>query len=341
MTHRPTAALLAVAVLLLAAAPAAAQDAANRAAAETLFAEGVRLLKKKQVAEACPKFEESLKLVDGLGTRGKLAECYEKADRLASAWGMYREVASLAARRGERDRQREAEKRAAALEPRLSYLTLSMPSPPVDVSITVNGRDVGVGALGTPIPVDRGPQTIVVAAKGFHDWTQTTEVASKQKVTVEVPPLEALPPEPAPAAPTPATPLPAPPETVIQAPTARDDGAPRWRRPTGIALVAGGAVALGAGLVFGAIAKSKWDQAFDDGHCNSDNVCTERGIELTDQAHSRATTATVLTVSGLVLAGAGIAIWVWPSSGGDRGDGVALTPGASSDGGELVLSGRF
>ena len=163
MTTRPTAALLVAAVLfLLAAAPAAAQDAANRAAAETLFDEGVRLLKKKQFREACPKFEESLKLVDGLGTRGKLAECYEKSERLASAWGMYREVASLAARRGEYDRQREAEKRAAALEPKLSYLTIVMAAPPAELSITVNGREIGSGALGTPIPVDAGTQTLVV-----------------------------------------------------------------------------------------------------------------------------------------------------------------------------------
>ena len=155
--------------------------------------------------------------------------------------------------------------------------------------------------------------------------------------TVVVPPLEALPPEPAPAAPEPAPPAAA---RVVVAPPPQLAGAPRWRRPTGIALVAGGAVAVGAGLVFGVIAKSKWDEAFDDEHCTGDNVCTERGIELTDQARSRATTATVLTVSGLVLAGAGIAIWVWPS-GGDRKDAVALTPGVSSGGGELVLSGRF
>jgi hypothetical protein len=213
-----------------------------------------------------------------------------------------------------------------------------MPSPPAGVSLALDGRQVGVGTLGTPIPVDAGTQTLVVTAAGYKEWTRFVAVGAREKVTVDVPPLEALPPEPAApvSAPAPAAAASTAPVSVTRA----EPRAPRWRRPTAVALMAGGAVALGAGLVFGVTARSKWDQAFDDDHCTSDNVCTERGIELTDQARSRATTATILTVSGLVLAGAGIAIWVWPAKdGGD--DGVALAPAVGDRSGELVLTGRF
>lgn len=334
MRARITIVLLAGWQILLATSDARAQDAADRAAAEALFKEGITLFDQKRFPEACPKFEESLKLIDGLGTRGKLAECYEKADRIASAWAMYREVAHLAEKRGERRRQRAAESRAARLEAELAYLTVTMAAPPAEVKLVLNGREIGASGFGTPIPVDSGAQQVAVTAPGHREWSSAVEVGHKGKVTIDVPALEPLPAEPPPVVQPPQAPIPA----SHIAPTPLRRSRPAWRLPTTIGLIAGGAVGIGAGLVFGALAKSKWDQAFDDGHCTSDNVCTDRGIDLTDQARSRASTATILTVSGLVLAGAGVAVWLWPLP---ETDAVAVAPAVSSGRVDLAITGRF
>ena len=63
---------------------ARAGDAAEKEG-RALFDEGVALGKQGRWAEACPKLAASLERFPGIGTRGKLAECYEKilAERVA------------------------------------------------------------------------------------------------------------------------------------------------------------------------------------------------------------------------------------------------------------------
>src|SRR5690606_6369061 len=82
-------------------APSPADTAASMARAQALFDEGIHLFNLGRYEDACPKFEASLALVAGVGTRGKLAECYEKLGRTASAWRIYGEVERLARRTGD------------------------------------------------------------------------------------------------------------------------------------------------------------------------------------------------------------------------------------------------
>ena len=63
----------------------------NATLAEQLFNQGRDLVKANQWADACPKFEASLRYDPVLGTRLNLATCYEHIGKLASAWGLYRE----------------------------------------------------------------------------------------------------------------------------------------------------------------------------------------------------------------------------------------------------------
>ena len=69
---------------------------------------------------------------------------------------------------------------------------------------------------------------------------------------------------------------------------------------------------FGAGAVggyFGLRASSKWNSAFDDGHCNSNNECTREGQDLTDSARSAAVLANVFVGAGVVLVGGGAALY--------------------------------
>jgi uncharacterized protein HemY len=78
-------------VVSLLAGRAQAQSADSSALAEQLFNQARDLVKANKWAEACPKFEASLRYDPVLGTRLNLANCYEHVGKLASAWGLYRE----------------------------------------------------------------------------------------------------------------------------------------------------------------------------------------------------------------------------------------------------------
>ena len=83
---------LSIGLLLARAAGAQGPDAA----AQLLFDDGKKLLAAGKVSEACPKFEESHRLVPNGGTLTNLAECLELDGKLASAWLRYKELAARA-----------------------------------------------------------------------------------------------------------------------------------------------------------------------------------------------------------------------------------------------------
>ncbi len=180
---------LAASVLL--APPARAQDAKDaqaQAAARSLFNEGVALMNEGRLVEACPKLEASLERFPGLGTRGKLAECYERTGRAASAWRAYKEVAELAGRAGEAAREKVASERARALEPSLAYLTVAAPVREVaGLSVRKNGKDM---PLGVAEPVDAGLVRIDATAPGRKPFSAQLVVAAGQTAKLDVPVLE-------------------------------------------------------------------------------------------------------------------------------------------------------
>jgi hypothetical protein len=99
--------------LLLLAPPAVAQD---DAAAERLYEVATAAMDKGDYATACPKLEEVVRLVpDGIGAKLTLAECYEGAGRLASAWAVYGTARAVAAKAGQPDREKKAAAKERAL----------------------------------------------------------------------------------------------------------------------------------------------------------------------------------------------------------------------------------
>ncbi len=110
-----TASLVSASALRASSAFAQPIDARTMATAQALHDQGLKALDAKDYATACPKLEEVVRLVpDGLGARLSLAECYEGADRLASAWTVYLFVESAAARTHQTSGPRPAGPRARA-----------------------------------------------------------------------------------------------------------------------------------------------------------------------------------------------------------------------------------
>ena len=306
-----------------------AQDASKQATAQALFDEGLRLFAKARFDESCAKFEASLALVPAMGTRGKLAECYEKVGRTASAWAAYREVAVLARRAGQPRREEVASERAARLEASLSYLTIAVSADAqIDgLRIVHNGTALSRGAYGTAIATDPGPQSITVSAEGYKPQTLTHEVVSSERSTLEIPVLEALPPEVSP-------------NLLGQSEPSKNKS--NVRKIAGISTVAAGGSVLVLSAVLGLTAKSNYDAAFDDGLCDSNNACMPDGITEVDDARSLANIGTVLAISGVALVGVGTYLWLSsPSSSEKQRQAIRLVPTASHQDLGFSLSGHF
>jgi tetratricopeptide (TPR) repeat protein len=198
MSHRscrrrpssPIAATWIAAISLLAAAsrPAAAQNAD----AEALFEEAVRLEEADRIDEACDAYEGSNRIEPRAGTLIRLGQCREIQGRLASAWSAYKDARARA-----RDpRKRElAEARIAELEPRLSYLTVSVPDESrIDgLEIRRNGVLLDAALWNRATPVDGGPYVISGRAPGHEEWSATVTVAAeRERAAVEVPRFKVL-----------------------------------------------------------------------------------------------------------------------------------------------------
>lgn len=191
---RKAAPLSLAALLLVATAspPAlAATDAEKQA--QTLFLEAMKLLARKQYAEACEKLAKSQELDPGMGTQFRLAECYEKLGRLASAFGTYSAVADAAHGAGKLDREAVARKRASALEPRVAKLTIMLP-PSVaalpGVEVSRDGVAVDRALWGQPVPVDPGDHLVAVKAPNKKPWEGKVWAESSSRLTVSVGALE-------------------------------------------------------------------------------------------------------------------------------------------------------
>ena len=297
---------LALCVVLPALAPAArAASPQDKAAAQALFDEGMKQFKAGNFKEACPKFEASLARFEGLGTRGKLAECYEKVGKVASAWAAYREVAVYAKRAGDKRREQVAEDRAKQLEARLPGVVVEVPAASrVDgLSITRDGEPVEAGAFGVRVVVDPGAHVIEATAPNHAPWRSEISVAEAATQTVTVPVLTEVAGEPtAPVAP-------AAPEEPATHDTGAPDAATSPLRTVGMVAVGVGAASVLVGGYFGLSASSKWNGAFDDGHCKG-SVCDATGQDQTDSARSAATLSNVFIGAGAVVAATGAVLWI-------------------------------
>lgn len=298
--------------LLLGSAARSEPTPADRAAAEALFEQALALMEKGQPEQACPKFEESQKLDPGVGTLLYLADCYEAAGRTASAWATFLQASYAAKNAGQDDRQQIAETNAERIKPSLSKLVLVVRDKTIPgLSIKTDDQQLNVATWGTEMPVDPGEHLLTAEAEGRQTWSTTITVPNGPGVTtVEIPQL----PEVAPAivAPVVEQTVPPPSSPPVSAAasgreTRRDmsgSGQATWGW---VSIIGGGAALAGSGL-FTFLAVS--DNSRADEQCRQDDprLCGEPGVELGNDAATKANIATALagiggalTITGAVL----------------------------------------
>lgn len=144
--------------------------------AEALYREGQKLIGQGNVHEACLKFAESERVDAATGTLLATAACHEKEGKVATAWAEYSDVIVMAQRSKEPDRERYARTRAAALDASVYRVTMDLPSPPPGAEVTVDARVLGVGVLGTALPLDPGEHRFEVTVPGKSRWTKVLTV---------------------------------------------------------------------------------------------------------------------------------------------------------------------
>jgi len=287
---RRAGACLALVAALFAPTLARAQ-ATDAAMAQSLFDEGRKLMNDKKYAEACPKLAESQRLDPALGTLLNLAVCHERSGRTATSWSELRDVVSLARRENRPERERYAREHIAALEPKLSRLTIARSAGATDsVEVRLDDALFGEGALGTAVTIDPGAHRIEARAPGKKPWkTEITIGANADRKVVEIPPLD---PEPKPLA---SAPPPPPPPIAREPPPPAP--APGGGKTAGFVLGGLGLVALGVGAVAGIEAIAKWNDRTD--HCPKD-ACDAAGLDADKVARRWALLADVGVGVGVV-----------------------------------------
>jgi serine/threonine-protein kinase len=328
--------------LALHASPARAQaTAADKAAAEALFDQGLRLMKQSNFAEACPKLEESNRIDPAVGTLLYLGECFERVGKTASAWATFREAASLADTSNQADRARVASGRAQELETKLSRLTVEL-APEVSripgVVVKRGTQRLEPSLYGTPLPVDPGEYRIEVSAPGYETWsTPITVGAAGASASVRVPqlvkgaepPTAAAPPSGSSARATSSGP---------PAPVATMDQGMSTQQTLGLVVGGVGLVGVGLGSYFGIRAISRNSDAEKD--CRDDGGCeTREAVTLSEDARQDARFANIFFAAGGVLVATGAVLYL--TGGSSSADRVALVPVVGPQLAAASVTGRF
>jgi serine/threonine-protein kinase len=281
------------------------------AAAEALFEEGVALSDKGQWPDACRKFEASQSLDVAVGTLLRLADCYERVGRLASAWARFREARSLAQTQAMPDRERIAALRAEALDAKLARLTIKVPaSIPAGFEVTMDDTPVPRASWGSALPVDAGTANVTASAPGYLPFQRRVTVpeAGGARLIVIIPPLEAKPPAPAPRVEPRPEHKPRP-----RAATRDDANAGYGARAIGVTFGVVGGVGLATGGALAVAASRRNEKSLD--HCPAGpRLCTARGVQLRDEAATLADLATVSTAVGGGLLATGVVVYLVGSS---------------------------
>lgn len=312
-------------VCLLAARAAHADAAAD---AQALFDQGISDMKAGNFDQACKELNASLQKHADSGTKGALATCLTKINKVATAWQLWKDLVDTAP---SADYKADAAKKVAELEPRLPHFVVKAAKTP-GLVITVEDRSVDP-SVSVPLPVDPGKFKVTATAPDYKEWTGEFTAEEGKTVTVDVPALVILPPDQRK-------------KTTTNGIMLVDTSARHSRRQLAVGIAAAGGVSLAIGLFFGHQASSKFDDVKKE--CGGDiNQCPGNQFMQANRdfnsAHTAATVSTVLVAIGaVVVIGGGVAWFTAPGEKMTAGTAsLRVSPQVDQHGGGLVLSGGF
>lgn len=299
LVRAPSIAAISLIILCIGAAPARAQNAA----AEALFTDGERLLKEGKIAEACDAFQASNRIETRAGTLINLGLCREQNKQLASAWSAFKDALSRVKDPKKRD---IAQARVTAIEPRMSYLTISVAdeSRIEGLVVTRNGQVVDSALWNRAVPIDGGTYSIGGRAPGHEEWSTSVVVPPELgKVSVEVPRFKEI-------------------TKLVQEPTKPVDVAPApvvvttspgmftTKRKIAVGIAGVGAAVLVTGVILGTQATGFEEDAY--ALCPVPSMpCAnaDQANDLIERGQSRALTANIAYGIGAAAVVGGVVLW--------------------------------
>jgi tetratricopeptide (TPR) repeat protein len=292
-------------------------------AAEALFREGKSLMDKGKYAEACAAFQGSYRKDPATSTLLNLANCREKNGQFASAWGAFIEAERRT--RGSNDPAQQAindlaKERFAALEPRLSYLTVNVPdSSRVDgLVITRDGEPVDAAEWNRSLP---------------RTSAATSSRARRPATSRGGPPSSSPPsarPRPSPSRPGPRVPVKVPdPELEVV-----DTSPFTAKRKLAIGLAGLGVVGVGGGIILYFNANNLQDKAEAE-------VDDDEQRRLHDDANQRLLFAQIAGGVGVLALGAATYLWLTGKPTVIERPELAITPSIGPGGAGFVAVGTF
>jgi hypothetical protein len=328
--------------ILISAGTALAQPS-DTVGAEALFREGKRLMKDGKTAEACDKFGASVHLDRSAGALLNLADCREKNHQLATSWATFLEAASAARSAGDGKREGEARTRASALEPHLSYLTISVPDASKVEGLVIKRSDqiVDPELWNQGVPIDTGAYEISGQAPGHEPWSTRVQItAEAQRASVEVPRFKQL------ADMTKAVAKIDPPKSATSE-QGDDEGSEQpaaephtftTLRYAAVSSAAVGVLAVAGGIIVGLKARDYQHQS--DAICPDATCSDPHGLDLNSKARGDLMTSEILFgVGGAAIAGAAVMWFVGaPRATTER---VSLIPSVTASHAGLAVIGHF
>jgi hypothetical protein len=273
-------------------------EAGRHATARTCFLRVYAIYKSPVVLFNLGRTEEAL---------GNIVEAYE-VYRVCAA----DKTGTLAA-----EERADVLQRTDALVKRLGLIAL--PALPAGSVVLVDGRTRNPMIVGG-VAVLPGEHDVRVEAPGMQAWSERVTLAAGQSrmLNVVLQPVEApapeTPPPPPPPPPPPATapvrlPPPPPPYTPPPPPPPpKEDGA--GLRTAGLVIGSIGLASLVVGSSFGGLAMQKQAAAKDECSLSVKNLCSPRGVDLTNTAYNYGLLSTITIVAGGAALATGVVLYV-------------------------------
>lgn len=302
-------------------------------------------MKQGKLDQACPKFKQSYDLDPGGGTLLNLAECYEKQGKFASAWSSFKGAQVQAQRDARHERVEYAKQHIAAIEPKLSKITIVVTSDAntPGLSVLLDGAELGSAAWNVGVPIDPGPHELAASAPSKTTFDKQFEIAaSSPSTTLTIPKLEDA---PAVAGAPPARPVD---QDVQKKAVPSEVTQSNGSRTVGYVLLGAGVAGVGVGSYFGLHAFSEWSKRTHDCAVR----CTDAAKTAGEHASSAALISDIGFGVGLIAAGVGTYLILSPTHTSEAGTGarqaprtarasVQLVPVLGAGGGGLWLRGDY